>query len=790
MRVGQVLLLSVLLILVSGEISWSLCGDRIDSCIPVVQFPFSVHETLLGAGLIEDPFNENASLNWIANTNWTLTGVVEEEFAGEDLVISGVTAPADVVIDNHKVGTISSAFLEYRFDVSGGSKIAICLYSPVTAATEHVMNGMEVPQCPPEEQHGFCGIQYLRIPPYLFGWDFGLATASVGIHSIALVKRSSCIDTHDLGITAARNEDNLWSVSLSGVGDQPLRLELVSPSGEIVASSNSLVMSVSNPDLWWPRGYGDQILYTLSVCQRNCACMTKQIGFREISRDENMRISVNGQRVYLKGANVVPTSTFRDSSPHEIEEILEALVLAGANVMRQWGGGWYASEYLLSRTDELGILVWEELKLACATYPVDQDGWMADLESEIQLHIQRARSHPSFAILSGDNEVELMLDQNWYNVDEDKQNLLKQRYLVLRESVHAMVEGMGTFVFIPSSPTAGIDQHYYNYTVDCTDWTTFPTNTTLASEFGYHSACSADVLAEYMQDPALELKTNWMVSGFLKQRQHRHGGNEEISRQIITIFTDPIANDSTVEEFIWFSQISQAICIKSATETFRRQQSNSGVLVWQLNDVWPTLSWSLTHKPAFYAVKSAFEYEFTSLFVDKNDLVIAARREVSGVVAPITVFIVNVLGGEVASFTTGTALTTDWEFTELGRVNIDSVCPKRDCVAAISPTNYILLGPVNRRMHKYASVTNPVLLRTDLSRLSLTAVIPTPFIYLTCKGNQNMMTDNSIFLAPGVWESFEIETVDGTPCMQPEVMSFWNFTREFDTPATYRVELE
>jgi beta-mannosidase len=48
-----------------------------------------------------------------------------------------------------------------------------------------------------------------------------------------------------------------------------------------------------------------------------------------------------------------------------------------------------------------------------------------------------------------------------------------------------------------------------------------------------------------------------------------------------------------LEETLWMTQISQAMCIQYACEHARRMQPRMmGVLYWQINDIWPCASWS------------------------------------------------------------------------------------------------------------------------------------------------------------------------------------------------------
>jgi len=67
-----------------------------------------------------------------------------------------------------------------------------------------------------------------------------------------------------------------------------------------------------------------------------------------------------------------------------------------------------------------------------------------------------------------------------------------------------------------------------------------------------------------------------------------------------------------LEEYIDFSQIAQAEGLKFGIEHFRRRKPHcSGAIVWQLNDCWPALSWSVLDyygfgKAGYFYLKRVF----------------------------------------------------------------------------------------------------------------------------------------------------------------------------------------
>jgi beta-mannosidase len=69
---------------------------------------------------------------------------------------------------------------------------------------------------------------------------------------------------------------------------------------------------------------------------------------------------------------------------------------------------------------------------------------------------------------------------------------------------------------------------------------------------------------------------------------------------------------TTLEEYVACSQLAQAEGLKFAIEHYRRRKPHcSGALVWQLNDCWPALSWSVLDyhgvgKAAYYYLRRVY----------------------------------------------------------------------------------------------------------------------------------------------------------------------------------------
>ena len=140
--------------------------------------------------------------------------------------------------------------------------------------------------------------------------------------------------------------------------------------------------------------------------------------------------------------------------------------------------------------------------------------------------------------------------------------------------------------------------HYYNYMQNGWDINQYP-RPRFSSEYGFQSWPSMKTLIT-----AAELAEDLKIgSQFMKHRQHLPSGDDYMKLLIGKNFIIPESNDSRrdLEDYIYLSQINQAVSVKIQTESYRQGKSSlnsigegytRGALYWQLNDVWQAPSWS------------------------------------------------------------------------------------------------------------------------------------------------------------------------------------------------------
>jgi len=162
--------------------------------------------------------------------------------------------------------------------------------------------------------------------------------------------------------------------------------------------------------LWWPNGYGPQNLYKLHLSfEANSAPSDTQdvtFGVRKITYSvpdsENLTISVNGARVFIRGGNWGLDEGLKRIPRERLDAEIRMHQIAHLNLIRNWVGQ-STNEDFYELCDKYGILLWDEFfqpNPSDGPDPTDLDTYMANVRDKI-LHF---RNHPSIAVWCARNE--------------------------------------------------------------------------------------------------------------------------------------------------------------------------------------------------------------------------------------------------------------------------------------------------------------------------------------------------------------------------------------------------
>ncbi|ELR17078.1 betamannosidase [Acanthamoeba castellanii str. Neff] len=520
--------------------------------------------------------------------------------------------------------------------VEGDNEIEI----EFSSAVDYCQEQASTSPYPMEYTYGEKNRGWIRKRGCDFGWDWGPCFVPCGIQRpIRLVAFSefseistlTCHQVHNLKkhfvtlhlsllLTAVNKMNAVFSLELK-LKDEFASLSSVPIKSALEAGENRVKfqMEVSKPALWWPRGYGDQPLYELSLTVRGESeerRLCVDLGLRQARLvtkpddvGESFYLEINGTPVFAKGANWIPPDCFDGRVLDErLKGLLESAAAANMNCIRVWGGGMYERHYFYELCDKLGLMVLHDFMFACSLYPTTK-AFLQNVEKEVQYQLRRLSRHCSIVLWYGNNENEEALDF-WEESRSNRDLYVCDYFKLYYDTVHAtyaLEDPHGTIPFWPSSPSNGMhkwgkagdhskgDSHY---------WAVWHSNKPFSeylkvcprfcSEFGFQSFPSVPTLRQVIADPDEDFNTErdpvQVTSAAMEFRQRSPAmGNKAILEHICRQFKMP----NSFENFVYVSQVLQALSIKTASEHWRRcKPTCMGVVYWQLNDIWQGPSWS------------------------------------------------------------------------------------------------------------------------------------------------------------------------------------------------------
>ncbi|MBP5197760.1 MAG: glycoside hydrolase family 2 protein [Lachnospiraceae bacterium] len=587
----------------------------------------SVLEILVREKVIPDPFvddNEKYALKVMEEDFEFITTFDADEniFISQkkELVFEGIDTVADVYLNNTLILKACNMHRTFRADVTGILKIrenelAIRLHSPI----RFIRDAYKKCECDGSEE-AMQGFVHIRKAHYMFGWDWGIRLPDAGIFRPVYLEGNDLLriagfrihqehyEGH-VGLTVFVNEEPISQGLSTDIEKPEYHLTVKDPENRIIfdkAYEPESEIRINDPLLWWPRGYGRQNLYevTLKVSVNGRAIMeaSKKIGLRTMTLNrkkdeygESFAHCVNGTDVFAFGADYVPEDNFLGRINKErTENLLEQCVAANFNTIRVWGGGFFPGDEFYDACDRLGLLVWQDMMFACGIYDLNPE-FEENIRLEIKDNLERLADHPCMALLCGNNEMEMFVNGNlWVKRHRQKADYIKMyEYLFPKWTA----EYAPDLVYWPSSPSSGGsfddpndfsrgDVHFWDVWHNNKPFTEYRRhNFRYLSEFGFQALPSMETLKH-----AVSSKEDMNLFSFcMEKHQRNRSANSKIMNYMQATFKYPTDFDT----LIYASQLLSGEAIRYGVEHFRRNRGICmGTLYWQLNDCWPVISWS------------------------------------------------------------------------------------------------------------------------------------------------------------------------------------------------------
>jgi beta-mannosidase len=512
------------------------------------------------------------------------------------LTLDGIFYQADVWFDGAYLGDAEGYFMPHTFDVTALSQIG----------DEHVVAVETV--CSPQDSHrgkrNITGI-FQHWDGMDRDWNPGgiwrpvllYDTGPARIDRLRVLCRDADSARAHLLLRAAVDCDQSRSVTVRTFVDGEV---VIVSERRLAAGPNELNWSVdiANPQLWWPRSLGEQPLTTVQVeieiDGQVSDSRIRRTGLRVVAWN-NWSCSVNGERLFLKGANLLPTRAgMAHASAAEMRRDVELAAEAGLDALRVHGH--IAPRQIYDAADELGMLLLQDFPL--------QWGYARSVRAQAiaqsQAAVDQLGHHPSIIQWNAHNDPAAVA----IGIEGDSTRA-RLRYLaahqlpswnrtVLDRWVRRSFERADpTRLCVPHSGVLphlplldGTDSHFYFgwYHGDVRDVerlaAAVPRVVRFMSEFGAQAVPETADFIDADAWPDLDWET----------LERRHGLQKWVFDQRV-----PPAEFPTFESWRRATQVYQAELLRHHIELLRRLKYRpaGGFCMFALNDPAPVVSWSV-----------------------------------------------------------------------------------------------------------------------------------------------------------------------------------------------------
>ena len=660
---------------------WSLTDKALNDKL-AARVPGCLHTDLIAAGIVNDIFyrDNNDKYGWIENCSPVYELCFDAEPADNvQLKFEGLDTFASVYLNGTHLGDTHNMFIPHSFDVSAllkarDNRLRVEFTSPVKA-----VEGMPV-----APGFAFTGdrINARRIQcTYVWDWVDRFVTMGIfrpvyleyrrGLEIEDVYVRTSTVDSFGASIVA---EYDFSGVTNPGI----VEATVISPTGKVVyrdkfyADRELMVrkMDIPSPELWYPAGYGDQPIYTLTA-KTDTSEFNTTFGIRTIRiinhRDEpgseyyerakeaaktsaagvrtlddnffGFRVIVNDKEIFCRGGNWVPCNPFQsEESDEKIRSLVREAKAMGANILRVWGGGLFEKLAFYDECDRQGLLICHDFLMACGQYPEKEEWFINELLLESEYAVKFMRNHPSLAWFHGDNEN--AVDGSDISADYTGRSSAMNGIL---PSVYKYSKNIPLLASSPwggnmyNSITAGTSHNTnfipeifnYAYNTDCHDYKEFFARFTsrfVAEEPTFGAICRESMLEFMTEDDLLGddesiLKFHCKTNPGLPR--HIYDDVRALAEHMLGEFKDG-------EDRFFKMKYMQCEWVRLTQElALRNLGYTGGIIYWMFNDCWPaSVGWAfvdyyLRKKPAYYAFKRLTSEVVGSVDVNTGKLVVS-----------------------------------------------------------------------------------------------------------------------------------------------------------------------
>jgi beta-mannosidase len=610
-------------------------GDQLSSIVPG-----SVAATLLDHKRIVNPYDADNETKVLpvfdADYEFSRDFDVDASVLTCDRVrlhCDGLDTLAETTVNGKLVANTDNMHRTYVFDIkhllqAGKNTITVLFRSPTQYLKTH----------PARTGKPFATI---RKAACMFGWDWGLNLPDSGIWRDIYIETFNHARIDELNVRQVHHDgkvDLKVAVKTEAWTDENVDVltDVLSPNGETIYSAKlpaksgtmNFLVNIQNPQLWCPAGYGGQPLYEVRVRIEKGGTLLDEkrirVGLRTVRLDRSrdgkgskFEFVVNGRPIFFKGENlVIEDAVIRRSTQAHWDRLIDNCLKSNMNGIRIWGGAYYPPDYFFDLCDAHGILVSVDFMFASSFYEPKKE-FVENVRQEVWDNVKRIRHHACLGLLCGNNELDMVFTvmtstekatsdlRKFFGGDKPVGpvvrmvvwNMYKKLFLdVIQKECKNLAPEIS---FEHSSPTttrpgkakslfdylSDGDMHYYlQYDMNAPYQKMRSFRSRFMSEMGFQSYPSIKTVRAFAR---AEDQTPY--SKVMYSHQKCKNGNETIEEYMRRDYVVP----TDFADYVYLSQLQAGEIMKYSIEHLRRDSGYCrGVIIWQLNDCWPVVSWA------------------------------------------------------------------------------------------------------------------------------------------------------------------------------------------------------
>ena len=387
-------------------------------------------------------------------------------------------------------------------------------------------------------------------------------------------------------------------------------------------------LTVKNPHLWWPNGYGKQYLHNLKLSfeingevsdVENTTFGIREITttLKEINGEFGRTFFVNGKRIFVRGGWLQPDMMLDMNKKRMYDE---ARLLAKANVNMVGSEDMPSPPaHVMETYDKYGLLIWETFYQCWRMYP-GLEIFKNPIDAKLALKnsydiIKRYRTHPSLVLWAVANETTVR-EEIYKPLREYVRTLDTTRPFLATSNLSWDIEL--TPYIKDDLPIGTTDNGEPDYT-----WYPHPFYYTkvlevkdqmFKNEMGVPSVPTFSSMKKFIFDlgageknDIYPLNKNWAHHG-------AWGSGKYAFKNYDVALRSRYGEPNSAKEYIDKAQFVNAGSYRAMFEAanHRMWDITQGVMIWKLNSTWPTVLWQLydwflNPTSAYYFAKKALE---------------------------------------------------------------------------------------------------------------------------------------------------------------------------------------